>query len=223
MFKLPASLVWFAKTGNIWQTVQFIWYNHRFTSNCIVMHYIHRIRHSYPLFTQLILCLALLGGLGACTEDEEIMAEAVPEEPVGYPEVDESLWVYFERFEAEGRRRGVTVDLRLARVSGQLQEIDKDRVLGQCNYQRNNHNRVTVDESFWNSIGDRGREFVVFHELGHCFLLREHLETVSLNGACTSIMRSGTGRCRDNYNRLTRETYLAELFDTQLAGDILQR
>ena len=187
------------------------------------MNYIHHIRYPYLLFTKLILWAALLGGLGACTEDEEIMAEAVPEEPVGYPGVDESLWPYFERFEKEGRRRGVTIDLRSARISGQLQEIDQDRVLGQCNYQRNNHNRVTVDESFWNNTSDQGREFVVFHELGHCFLLRDHLETTSLNGACTSIMRSGTGRCRDNYNRFTRETYLAELFDTQLAGDILQR
>lgn len=187
------------------------------------MNYIHRIRHSYPLLTQFIVCALLLGSLSACTEEEEIIAEAVPEEPVGYSGVDERLWLYFERFEEEGRRRGVTVDLRSARITGQLEEIGENRVLGQCNYQRNNHNRVTVDESFWNNTSDRGREFVVFHELGHCFLLRDHLETAALNGACTSIMRSGTGRCRDNYNRLTRGTYLAELFDTQFAGDILQR
>ena len=187
------------------------------------MHYIHHIYRSYSRFAQLIWCAFLLVGLGACTEDEELLVEVVPEAPVGYPGVDESLWPYFDRFEEEGQRRGVAVDLRSARISGQLQEIAKERVLGQCNYQRNNHNRVTVDESFWESGTDRGREFVVFHELGHCFLLRDHLETAAADGACASIMRSGTGRCRDNYNRFTRETYLAELFDTQLAGDILQR
>lgn len=187
------------------------------------MDYIHHIYRAYPLFTQLIVCTFLLAGLSACTEDEEVVEEILPEAPVGYPGVDESLWPYFERFEEEGERRGVAVDLRAARISGRLHEIAKDRVLGQCNYQRNNHNRVTVDESFWNNASDQGREFVVFHELGHCFLLRNHLETIATNGACTSIMRSGTGQCRDNYNRFTRETYLAELFDTQLAGDILQR
>ena len=179
--------------------------------------------HSSSYITQLVLCAMLVGGLAACTEDEEIIAEAVPEVPVGYPGVDERLWPYFERFEEEGSRRGITVDLRSAHITGQLEEISENRVLGQCNYQRNNYNRVTVDESFWNSTGDRGREFVVFHELGHCFLLRDHLETTFTTGACTSIMRSGTGRCQDNYTRLTRDTYLAELFDTELAGDILQR
>lgn len=178
---------------------------------------------SLLLITQLTLCAILLGGLGACTEEEEAVTEVVPEAPVGYPGVDERLWPYFERFEAEGERRGVAIDLRSARISGQLEEISRSRVLGQCNYQRNNHNHVTVDEGFWNNAGDRGREFVVFHELGHCFLLRGHLETTFSNGVCTSIMRSGTGRCRDNYSRLTRDAYLEELFDTRLAGDILQR
>ncbi len=102
-----------------------------------------------------------------------------------------------------------------------LDEIEQDRVLGQCNYHRNHHNRVTVDESFWNTTSDRGREFVVFHELGHCFLLRDHREDIFLNGACTSIMRSGNGTCRDNYSRLTRDAYLDELFDTDRARDLL--
>lgn len=159
--------------------------------------------------------------LGACTQDEEVLEDMAPPAPVGYAGVDENLWLYFERFEEEGRRRGVTVDLRTAQVTGRLSEIEQERVLGQCNYQRNNHNRVTVDETFWNTTSDRGKEFVVFHELGHCFLLRDHLESALLTGACTSIMRSGTGTCRDNYGRLTRETYLDELFDEALARDLL--
>lgn len=78
-----------------------------------------------------------------------------------------------------------------------------------------------MDETFWNTTSDRGKEFVVFHELGHCFLLRNHLEDTFLGGTCTSIMRSGTGSCRDNYGRLTRETYLDELFDEDRARDLL--
>ena len=167
-----------------------------------------------------VLGLALLV-LGACTQDEEVLEEMAPPAPVGYAGVDESLWTYFERFEEEGRNRGVTIDLRAARITGLLDKIEQDRVLGQCNYRRNNHNRVTVDESFWNATSDRGREFVVFHELGHCFLLRDHAEDAFLNGTCSSIMRSGNGTCRNNYTRLTREAYLDELFDTDLAGDLL--
>ena len=111
---------------------------------------------------QFALSIALLGVVGACTEEEDVVAEVVPEAPVGYPGVDERLWTYFDRFEEEGRRRGVTIDLRSARITGQLQEIDRSRVLGQCNYQRNNQNHVTIDEGFWSNTSDRGKEFVVF-------------------------------------------------------------
>ena len=168
----------------------------------------------------------LIVGLGACTEEEEVIREPVVEAPIGYPGVDERLWPYFERFEEEGQLRNTPIDLRAARVTGQIEEIAQDadnsgQVLGQCNYRRNSQHQVTIDENFWNRASDRGREFVVFHELGHCFLLRDHLETAFANGACTSIMRSGTGACRDNYTSFTRDTYLEELFDPERAQDLL--
>lgn len=177
----------------------------------------------YKRYSQAAYCflgIALLT-LGACTQEEEVLEEMAPPAPAGYVGVDERLWIYFERFEEEAQSRGVAVDLRQAQITGLLEEIEQDRVLGQCNYQRNNHSRVTVDESFWNATSDGGKEFVVFHELGHCFLLRDHLEDTFLNGTCSSIMRSGNGACRDNYTRLTRGAYLDELFDTSLAGDLL--
>lgn len=177
----------------------------------------------YRKYTSAAQCMlgVMLLALGACTQDEEVLEEMAPPAPVGYAGVDERLWTYFERFEEEALLRGVTVDLRQAQITGLLDEIEQDRVLGQCSYQRNNHSRVTVDESFWNTTSDGGKEFVVFHELGHCFLLRDHVENAFLNGTCSSIMRSGTGTCRDNYTRLTRGAYLDELFDTELAGDWL--
>ena len=177
--------------------------------------YTHQNLSIYTLFALLLL-------VSACAEEQDVMQEIAPE-PVGYEGVEEDLWPYFERFEEEARRRGVEVDLRAARITGRVQEIEQSRVLGQCNYQRFNHNRVTIDETFWNRTSDLGKEFVVFHELGHCFLLRDHLESAFSNGACTSIMRSGTGTCRDNYGRSTRDAYLAELFDEDRARDLLPR
>ena len=176
----------------------------------------------YKINLAFIFTILALLVLSACTEDE-VVEEIAPPEPIGYPGVDESLWTYFERFEEEGRQRGIAIDLRSARITGMLEEIERNRVLGQCNYRRGNQNHVTVDEGFWNQTSDLGREFVVFHELGHCFLLRDHLESAFANGACTSIMRSGTGSCRDNYNRFTRDAYLEELFDDDRARDILPR
>ena len=173
-----------------------------------------------PLFKRLFVLLMISLGATACSEDE-IMSEVVPEE-VGYAGVDKALWPYFERFEAEGRARGQVVDLRLAQITGMIEKIDAERVLGQCSYQRNRPGHLTIDTEFWEINSDLAREFVVFHELGHCFLQRNHREDVLANGRCASIMRSGNGTCRDGYNRLTRDAYLEELFDLRLQGSLLQ-
>lgn len=165
-------------------------------------------------------CLLLVS---ACQEDEEVIEDIVPEE-IGYPGVDEELWTYFDQFEEEAFARGIEIDLRAANITAQIQEIDEHRVLGQCNYafRRFSPNRVTIDEAFWNRSSNRGREFVVFHELGHCYLNRAHREDTDRLGSCLSIMRSGTGNCRDNYSQVTRSRYLDELFDTQFTNDIFE-
>lgn len=146
----------------------------------------------------------------SCEETEEVVPA-----PVKFPNVDPELRTYFQRFEDEARARGLSVDLTESGISGEIVEIEDRHVLGQCFYPRSSPNRVTVDQTFWSRGSDLFREFVVFHELGHCFLFRPHLEQQLSNGACVSIMRSGNGTCLDNYNFRTRNSYVDELFDYQ--------
>ncbi len=151
----------------------------------------------------------------SCAEDESgfiTEIETVPEE-VGYDGVDEALWVYFERFEAEAAERGFTIDLNSGELTGRINELDGENVAGQCNYHSFFPNRITIDSDFWDRASDAAREMVVFHELGHCELARGHREDANGRGLCLSIMRSGTGDCRVFYNT-NREAYLDELFDT---------
>ena len=147
----------------------------------------------------------------SCNEDPDVEPQA--EEQVKFPNVDPELQPYFLRFEEEAAERGLVVDLTASGIVGLIEEIDEQHVAGQCSFSRRNPNRVTVDASFWNRGSDLFREFIVFHELGHCFLFREHEESSFANGICTSIMRSGTGDCFDNYRFGTREVYVDELFD----------
>ncbi|MEM8968008.1 MAG: hypothetical protein AAGE93_16435 [Bacteroidota bacterium] len=180
----------------------------------------YRIPNVVFSITFTVICLVIFS---ACQEDEEVIEEIEPRE-VGYPGVEEALWVYFDRFEEEAFSRGININLRTANITGRIDEIDENRVLGQCNFgfRRFDSNRITIDETFWDRSSDRGREFVVFHELGHCFLNRGHREATDRGGVCSSIMRSGTGSCRDNYNQFTRNGYLDELFDTQFVNDIFE-
>ncbi len=168
--------------------------------------------------------LSVLIALLSCSKDQEMLnpdfIEDIPKEPIGYQEVDEALWSYFDRFELEASERGITIDLRTEDVTGTISDIDKKNVAGTCNYNQRYPNKVTIDLDYWRRSGDRSREFVIFHELGHCILYRAHKETANAYNVCESIMRSGTGSCYDNYSRLTRESYLDELFDTKFQGDI---
>ena len=153
--------------------------------------------------------------LFACNQNDNLTT--VVAEPVGqttaYEGVDEALWPYFESFEKEAEQRGLEVNLREANITGVIEKLPGDGVAGQCSYSSHQPNHVTIDQEYWNSAGTLGREFVVFHELGHCRLARDHREGVRTDGSCVSLMRSGLEACRDNYNRVTRSGYLDELFD----------
>jgi len=161
--------------------------------------------------------------LSSCNYLEEEPVPLEEEEPVlnvqSYPGVDEALWPYFTRFEEEARLRGIEVDLVGNAITGVIEELSEDQVAGQCNYNSHHPNHVTIDQSFWQSASDRYREFVVFHELGHCELLRDHREAAHADGSCKSLMRSGAGDCVDNYHPFSRPDYLDELFDPQFRGD----
>jgi len=153
--------------------------------------------------TQLVFCFGL--ALVACKE---------PEPPKEYNNVDERLYSYFETFEAEAKARGMEVDLNEVILSARVGAIDGQNVAGQCHRPNNLTNDITIDESFLNGNASALlKELVVFHELGHCYLQREHREDAYPTGACISIMRSGLEDCRDNYNSGFRSIYLDELFD----------
>ena len=138
------------------------------------------------------------------------------EPPREFENVDERLFGFFETFEKEAAARGMEIDLTDAILSAQIMEIDGQGVAGQCSRPQNSlDNDIIIDEYFINSpnVSDLLKEFVVFHELGHCFLQREHREDQYPNGNCISIMRSCIEDCRDNYNNSFRAIYLDELFD----------
>lgn len=175
----------------------------------------------YPIFY----VAALFIFVASCSGDITFVSVEEPEEEItpssnSYPDVDEALWVYFQRFEEEGRARGIEVDLIAAGITGVIEPLDEDDVAGQCSFSSHFPNHVTIDQAFWNRSSDRVREFVVFHELGHCDLGRDHREDRFANGACQSIMRSGLEDCRDNYTPITRIDYLDELFDPQFRDQI---
>lgn len=150
------------------------------------------------------LVLLLLAAYSLSCEKESVSLETTY--------IDAELAPYFERFRTEGTVRGVAVDFELANISGFLEVIAAANVTGQCYHSSDDSHRLVIDREFWHGASDLRREFVVFHELGHCFLGRSHLDTALPNGSCASMMHSGLSGCRNAYNSLSRSAYLDELF-----------
>lgn len=131
------------------------------------------------------------------------------EEIYNYPNVDERLYEYFKKFEEEGKKRGIIVNLVKSNIYGSITKINVKGVVGLCN---NSNNKVTIDEDFWARSSHSSKELIVFHELGHCCLQLLHNNAASNSGICKSIMRAGNGDCLDFYNAKTRTELIDELF-----------
>ncbi len=162
----------------------------------------------------LILLIFTLITFSACQEDTFFENTETLESTVNkqFPAADQRLWSYFEAFEREAAERGLDYDLVDLGIVGVIEEISEEHVAGTCTFGGSDPHLVRIDRTFWNNSTPIIKEFIIFHELGHCVLLRDHLEACDPNGFYISLMRSGLGDCRDNYTANTRERYTDELF-----------
>lgn len=165
----------------------------------------------------LILALSFCAVLVSC--EKSIDNIDVEPQQVIYDNVDLELQQYFKAYEDAAAERGILVDLSASDITGHIISIGGNGVAGECQYNSNEPNNLTVDRETWDAVGPRLKEYIVFHELGHCERLRKHREVADSTGACISIMASGTGACRERYLPTTREAYLDELFDEAFYGE----
>jgi len=147
-----------------------------------------------------ILAILILMSLIACTTE------------YGY-EVDPEVQPFFDSFEEEAALRGLTVDLESSGIGATIDFIRDNSTVGQCQNSDEGNRRVFIDKAFWNEYDFYGKEFIVYHELGHCYLNRGHDNAVISGNICESIMQSGISGCDDAYGAATREAYLDELFE----------
>lgn len=82
--------------------------------------------------------------------------------------------------------------------------------VGQCWQFDDSTPTIVVDAEIWQLIGYYEREILVFHELGHCILGREHRNSLDDNGMPKSIMYKHL--FNEYYYETYREKYLNELF-----------
>lgn len=146
--------------------------------------------------------LVVFGLLSSCSEEDVIGINIDPE-----------LQVHLDNFVKEAAKRGLLIDYNRLGVSIVVTIEDvEDHVPGLCN--RDGGTReIQIDRLFWNSqASELKREWIIFHELGHCILGLGHNDAVDDMGRCVSMMNGVDYSCTQLYTTETRDNYLDGLF-----------
>ena len=123
-------------------------------------------------FIKIAAFLLLVAALCSCQKQTEDFAITKD-----FNGVDVELQEHFENFEKEAAKRGVTIDLVEAGITGSIEKIHTHGMIGICNHKVDTPNHVTIDIDFWNSASESAREMIIFHGLGHCYL---HLSLIHI-------------------------------------------
>lgn len=126
---------------------------------------------------------------------------------------------YVVRFENEASERNLKLNLHNDGLIIEFADL-KDNQAGLCHYE--NPIRIEIDRTYWQAISptkgaDYMKENLLFHELGHGILKRDHLNTTLENDDWKSIMCGGdkvdNRPWNINYRGLRRDYYVDELFN----------
>ena len=133
--------------------------------------------------------------------------------------IDSAFTDYLQRFENEGAARGHVFD---PKATGLIMEFGtlSNNTAGLTHYET--PVRIQIDKTYWDDIttsagADLMKEDLIFHELGHALLGRDHLNITLENGDWKSIMCGGD-KVNDrswniNYRGERRNYYVDELFN----------
>ena len=120
---------------------------------------------------------------------------------------------YVDEFFYQAHQRGLSLYPENLNFSIQFGETD-DELGGFCNTKGN---AITINVEDWEHRDHAEREHVIFHELGHCILNRNHRNDESVTNECFSYMRGAEDDfdCSLNlHSGYWRDYYLDELFDS---------
>lgn len=183
------------------------------------------IKNITYLFTATLLIL----GLSSCgvplplQSDLMIRGESAVRK---FSSTDDAFASYISEFEQMGKTLKSDVNFEVGDIPVNFGDIENVDFQGVCYTYTDGSKEIIIRKEWWDGHTDDYRKSLIYHELGHCRLNREHLDdTVESLGEGegeifkTSMMNSVIVRPRD-YNRFT-DSYHRELF-TQDTADLFQ-
>jgi hypothetical protein len=133
--------------------------------------------------------------------------------------VNDEFKPYVQSFMLESAKRQQAFDFNKTGLIIEFADLDTNTA-GLCHFEK--PIRIQIDREYWEKItGKSGdslmKEQVIFHELGHGFLKRDHDNSLLPNGDWKSLMCGGSDKKRSsniNYRGIRRNYYIDELFDS---------
>ncbi|MEL7376951.1 MAG: hypothetical protein AAFN65_08335 [Bacteroidota bacterium] len=154
--------------------------------------------------------LLVLMVIFSCQKDEDLPA-------VVFNDVDPELRPYYEKFLSEAADRGFSYEEESVYLGfDNLNDSSSSwsvGLAGICNHIGGDS--ALIDRAYWDEIDEVKREMLVYHELGHCLLSREHSSDLILDQSLNaSLMRANTlfSGFMDIYSPYWYKYYLDELF-----------
>ena len=147
--------------------------------------------------------LILLLLLVACTDEPDSTIDPA----FANTNIDEEFVPYVESFLTEAALRSVDIDISSVELEIQFGEVNNTGdVIGSCN--RENHH-IIISRPDWDNLSNNHREVLIFHELGHCMLDRDHTTNLLSNNEVASIMWPSI---QGKFFGARRSYYIDELF-----------
>ncbi len=134
------------------------------------------------------------------------------------PTVDAELKPYYDSFITEALSHGYSADYLKNNATIKFGYVDAAHA-GITYYQTNT---IVIDSVYWRNYKNYPnlKEFIMFHELGHLLLKRDHDYGVLSNGEFKSVMFSYDNNPSPNsiyYWGIRRKYYIDELFNSNIA------
>lgn len=116
-----------------------------------------------------------------------IVAVGCAEKPESH--VDPEFQELVSQFQREAQEHGVAVEMAGLTVAfGDFEAKSSGVTLGSCRGAGSENPRVKINSASWPKLSQSARKEVIFHELGHCILVRAHKDDVASTGFAKSLM-----------------------------------
>lgn len=122
---------------------------------------------------------------------------------------------YIKKFEEEGRKHYGN-DFSVGDIPVNFGETDNESYDGVCIKYTNGTKEIIIKKEWWDNRGETSKEMMIFHELGHCRLDKDHdNETVTMENNAVVKMSLMNEVLPSTYSYVQYKAgYLADLFQS---------